>query len=528
MSRFPDTEVTENVTWSNFHHTIEGQQVKELIRPTPAAGRPSTAYGSALSAILKDSFDRGIPIRTMGATWSLSNIVAPGQRILDPSDLNGVRLLDDRFTRGSFAAKVNAKTSKAALLEGGAHIFRANQVLGEKGYAIRTSGAADGHRIAGLIATATHGSALQVGALHETVKALHLVIAPDKAVLLQPRKSDPNAAGDDAPFGPELAEVLAERTGIATELVTDDALFFAAQVSIGSMGFVYSVVMDVAPLYVFDGAITGYPLDDPRVTKAIDTLDARSLDPSFPANPYHLALVVCPYAADGDGVFATVLKASSADGKPYIAARPKTAMVPSNTADLLADVIGTIDSSWTKQVVEAVINAQARKNYGPREIDALFPGQVFGPTRLPPGTGTSTELCFDHAHASAALEVVKKSLRTQADQGRHLLAALGVRFVPKTRATLGMNLHDMNCYIELPTVHASYTEQLFTEVWDALDAAGIPHAFHWGQVHRITPARVEKYYGARAAKWKAARETLLDPVARTIFASPILKDAGLS
>jgi hypothetical protein len=527
MASFPDTEVTADVTWSNFHATIAEQKVKELIRPVPPGGASSTAYGTALSAILKDSFERDIPIRTMGATWSLSNIVAPGDRILDPSDLNGVRLLDDRFASGSFAARVKAKTSKAALLEGGAHIFRANQVLGEKGYAVRTSGAADGHRIAGLIATATHGSALHVGGLHETVKALHLVIAPDKAILLQPNKSDPNAAGDDPPFEKELAEVLEERTGIPTELVTDDALFFAAQVSLGSMGFVYSVVMDVAPLYVFDGSISGYPLDDPRITKVIETLDGRVLDPSFPASPYHLALVVCPYAADGEGVFATVLKASPAAGKPYLAAPPKTAMVPSNTADLLADVIGEIDSSWTKTLIEAVINGQARKNYGPRDIDALFPGQVFGPTRLPPGTGTSTELCFDHADANAALAVIKETLRREADQGRHLLAALGVRFVPQTRATLGMNIHEMNCFIELPTVHASYTEQLFTDVWDALDAAGIQHAFHWGQVHRITPARVEAYYGSRASKWKSARQTLLDPKAQKVFASPILKDAGL-
>jgi len=76
-------------------------------------------------------------------------------------------------------------------------------------------------------------------------------------------------------------------------------------------------------------------------------------------------------------------------------------------------------------------------------------------------------------------------------------------------------------------VHASYTEQLFKSVWDALDAAGIRHAFHWGQVHRITPAYIEAYYGSRASKWKTARQTLLDPKAQTSFASPILKDAGL-
>ena len=525
MTSFVDTEATALTDWSNFHATIKGCATEQL-RPVPKPGAPRTAYGQALSAILSDCFDRQIALRTMGARWSLSNIVAPGTRILEPSNLNGISLLDDGFAKGTFKKRVEAGISKAALIEGGAHVFRINQVLGEKGYAIRTSGAADGHRIAGLIATATHGSALKVGALHETVKALHLVIAKDKAVVLQPEKSDPNAPGSDPPFGSELATVLADETGIPTELVTDDELFFAAQVSIGSMGFVYSVVLDVAPLYQFNGAITGYAGADPRIQKAVETLDARTL--GLPADPYHFALVVLPYAADGDGVFVTSLKAVSAAGKPYLPAQPKEAMAPSNTADVLADLIGKIDAGWTAPVVEAIINGQARKNYGPRDLSGLFPGQVFGPTRLPAGTGTSTELCFDHAHAWQALEVVRSTLRSEAKQGRHLLAALGVRFVPATRATLGMNIHPMNCYIELPTVHASYTEQLFTHVWNALDAAKIPHAFHWGQVHRITPARVEAFYGDRAARWKKARERLLDPKARQVFQAPILVDAGLA
>lgn len=528
MTSFPNTQVT-TVDWSNFHATVSQSKV-EQVRPVPPPGAPSTTYGTALTAILKDAFARGAPVRTMGARWSLSNIITPptaadGARVLEPSDLNAVALLDDGFTAGSFSKAIAAGTSKAALIEGGAHIFLINQILGEKGYAIRTSGAADGHRIAGLIATATHGSALKVGALHETVKAIHLVIAPDKAVVLQPEKSDPAAPGPDAPFTKDLAVVLAQRTGIPTELVTDDVLFFAAQVSIGSMGFVYSVVLDVAPLYTFEGAITGYGGADPRIQKAIETLDATVL--GLPADPYHFALVVLPYAADGDGVFVTSLRAASAAGKPYLPARPKESMAPSNTADILAGLIGKIDSHWTAPVIEAFINGEARKNYGPRPLSGLFPGQVFGPTRLPAGTGTSTEMCFDHADAWRALEVVRATLRAEAKEGRHLLAALGVRFVPQTRATLGMNIHARNCYIELPTVHASYTETLFQNVWNALEAAKIPHAFHWGQVHQITPARVEAFYGSRAAQWKKARQTLLDAKAQKVFASPILKDAGL-
>ncbi len=53
-----------------------------------------------------------------------------------------------------------------------------NRELSAKGLALQTSGASDGQTFAGAIATGTHGADMKVGALHDTVLAVHLVVSP--------------------------------------------------------------------------------------------------------------------------------------------------------------------------------------------------------------------------------------------------------------------------------------------------------------------------------------------------------------
>jgi hypothetical protein len=158
----------------------------------------------------------------------------------------------------------------------------------------------------------------------------------------------------------------------------------------------------------------------------------------------------------------------------------------------------------------------------------LFPGQVFGPTTLPPGTGASTELVVDHKQASAAIETVFQVLNSELHNGNFLLGCVALRFVPKTSALLGMNQFDMSCFIELPSVRNGDVLKIYHSVWAALEQKGIAFTCHWGQLNGFTPERVQRYFGAHVAQWKAARRALLgSDAAMNVFASGILRDAGL-
>lgn len=528
MPTFPDTERVVLDRWTNFHATIDlsaPEHRLEQLRPIVRPGEDRRRLGAAISAIVKDSFDQRVPLRAMGSRWSLSNVVRPSGRILETSELCAVTVLDRTFARGSYAAHLAHGGGQAVYVEGGTIIRRLNDELGRCGLALRTSGAADGHRIAGLIATGTHGSNLEVGCLHDTVQALHLMVAPGEAILLMPERRTPSAA-KDAPFVDPLADALGRRLGIPTKAVADDELFDCALVGIGSCGLVLGVVLDAAPLYVLDGDIDGFRVGDARVEAAIAGVAPQELGKQ--KDPYHFMMVVLPHADAGDEcVFVTTLHRQP-PAKAFETADAATSLVPADTSAFLARLVECVRDKGLAGLLRNVICDQAREAYGPRRIDRMFPGQVFGSVRLPPGHGKSTELAVDQRHAVEALAVVRHTLAEQASQqNRLLLGALGVRFVPASRATLAMNVKPTTCFIELPTLATDYTDALFEQVWRALDEAQIPYGFHWGQEHGLTPARVERYYGERAVQWKKARERLLDATGRQVFAAPILKDAGL-
>jgi hypothetical protein len=150
----------------------------------------------------------------------------------------------------------------------------------------------------------------------------------------------------------------------------------------------------------------------------------------------------------------------------------------------------------------------------------VFPGQAFGPTTLPPGIGLSTEIVVDQQNAVAALRAVLAAMQSERTHGRHLLGAIGVRFVPKTQALLGMNIHSMNCYMELGSLADPGVPQVHKACWAALDRAGIGYTCHWGQQHQLDLAHVNAYFGERVARWTAARAKILStPTARTVFSA---------
>jgi hypothetical protein len=91
-----------------------------------------------------------------------------------------------------------------------------------------------------------------------------------------------------------------------------------------------------------------------------------------------------------------------------------------------------------------------------------------------------------------------------------------------------MNIHAMNAYIEMPSIRNDEVLGIYRTFWDALERADVPFTCHWGQLHGMTEARLQKYFGNRPARWKAARDRLLpSAVARTVFSAPLLAEVGL-
>jgi hypothetical protein len=478
-------------------------------------------HGEALKAIIQHCWDTpGATLRPVGARWSFSNIVRPGNVIVDPANLNTLLRVKAEWLTPSYRNTRSLQGFVPIFAQGGTQIASINRRLLDAGLALQTSGAGDGHRIAGCLATGTHGAALSIGAVHDTVLAFHLVIAPNDSVFLQP---------EGGACGAEVAQWLAQETGIPTRPLHNNELFAAAQVGLGSLGFVHGVVFEAAPLYALKGRILARPFADASVWKTLSDFNTARLHPDIQERPYHFEVVFHPYPSSSHpGAFVRMYWKVPAADLPHDSPLPVPPDLASDTMGLIGKLAGLVDGALPTLVLRTVIGDQLNKRFKPGDKPPALPGIVWGPTGLPPGNGTSTEVVVDQRNAHRALELLYGILNERAPRGEHLLGAVACRFVPKTKALLGMNQNDLSCFIELPSIRNSEVEGIYRAFWDTLEANNVPFTCHWGQTHGMTPKRMQTYFGNNVARWKAARDLLLTtPEARRVFQSAILAEVGL-
>jgi hypothetical protein len=347
---------------------------------------------------------------------------------------------------------------------------------------------------------------------------VHLVVAEDRALLVMPATSPPVTT--------DVGEWLGAETGIPTETVRDDVAFAAAQVSLGSLGVVHDVVLEAEPLYGLRRQVIPLDVRDTRLQRAVETLDTLPLHPHRPARPFHFEVVLSPYPPAGGGAFVVLMWKEPAV-RP-MAPPPKDPDLSVDLFNLIAGLSALIDDPEGSRTLESLVNVVVADRYAARDDEPRSPGEIFGPTTVPPGSGTSTEVAVAHEHSFAALSAIYGAIAAEAAEGRHHLGGFGVRFVPRrTGALLGMNHGGMTTHIEIAGIRTIEATRIFSRCWLALDLARIPFALHWGQQGGHTPARVWRYFGADAVKWRTVRNAILTAAARDVFASRMLASAGL-
>ncbi|MGO9838294.1 MAG: hypothetical protein ACLP1X_29290 [Polyangiaceae bacterium] len=508
--------------WSNFHHTIAGRAVPAYLTPgtpqLPAGAAGAAALTQALNAILTYCVaDPPERLCTIGSRLSLSNILDPGDLILDPGIWNQIVAVLPAWLTDDYKSDAAARGGVPVCVQGGTNIRTLNDYLGKSNLALQASGASDNHRIAGCIATGTHGSHLKVGAVHDTVLGIYLVTGPNQALFLQPSRRR---------FTPDVAQWFQQGTTLATTDVADDDMFNAAKVALGALGFVHSVIVEAVPLYQLHGQTIARPLLDADVWYVIETLDTSRLDPT--PSPDFFTVVFSPFAKSGSVGSYTTLLWKQPPSQPYTGAGPVQSAASTDLMRLLSGLISVVDSGATGGLIDDVVAAETAQQYNAGTIAPVFPGTYFGPTTLPEGDGRSSEVVVDHANARAAVQTVITTIQSEAAAGRTLLGGIGVRFVPATDALLGMNIHAMNTYIEFPSINSAETSAIQGAVWNALRTAGIPFTCHWGQEYGMDISSVNSYFGDRVARWKAARAKILPTAAaRAVFTNPLVTQLGL-
>ena len=526
---FPHTHVKALDRWSNYSGTVDNHAIPLFCTPDPPGDAVTAGgmvrQGESVRAILQHCFSQPSveAVRAIGSRWSFSRLLEPGKVIIDTPNLNVLLKVSPLDLTDGYKAVPGAQGRVPMFVQGGTTISAMNRRLGQMGLALQTSGAGDGHRVAGCVATGTHGSALQIGAVHDTILGIHLVVSPGEAFFIQSRS---------APFCLDsFADWLTEQTGIPTSMMTDDEAFMAALVSLGSLGFVFGVVIETVPLYRLARKTLALDIESPELWSAIRTLNTAPLHSDRLEAPYHFDVVMHPFAPRGGiGAYATLLWKVPVGGAPFASPDPVAPDASSDVMGLIstiADAVGGVLSPLTTVVLQGVISSQLTSRYEGADGTTSFPGQIFGPTGLPPGAGASTEIVVDHADAENALQIVRDVITRNAARGRHLLGAIGVRFVPRTRSLLGMNIAARNCYIELPSIRNDDVLNVYRDVWTTLRDQGVRFTCHWGQLHGLTAEQVSDYFGDRVERWKAVRGELLSEEGRRVFGAQLLTEVGL-
>lgn len=226
----------------NVHGTVTFSP-ESLVRIEPGPD-DRHRYGDTVrdvSAVLGQALAAGKRLRCLGRRWSVSPVATTDGWLLDLSDTTSARWL----AREDLMPALSGNHDIAHLLvSGGASIRWINWTIHRAGWSLQTSGASNGQAIAGAIATGTHGSSLRVGALHDTVAAIHVVVSPTEHWWVE-AEGHPTAS-------PDFVSRLGAR------LVRDDALFSALQTSLGSLGVVVGVLVRCVRNFWLD--LKRYPL----------------------------------------------------------------------------------------------------------------------------------------------------------------------------------------------------------------------------------------------------------------------------
>ena len=530
LPSFPFTEVKTVRRWSNFHGTVDEIPVPVYAIPDVASLLETTSLpplrrsGDALRAVVGHCLESNPPraLAAIGGRWSLSNVLVPRDVAVDTANVDHIARISEDHLLPEYRAHRPASSFTPLLIQGGATLSSINRRLGHVRLALPTTPASNGQRIAGCIATGTHGAAVHFGAVHDAVLGIHLIVGRDRSFFIQP---------ESAAMSRDFADLLEDRTGIPTEAKFDDALFGAALVPLGSLGLVHAVVMEAVSLYKLRRQVIASRWPDEALSLALATQDPAPLAPDVSEPPHHFEVVFSPYASrDDPRAFVTLMwKEAVADDEPVTSPGPAFPSISTDVMEILGGLGDLLGAGLAGHILENEITKEIARRYRPGSSPGRFPGEVFGPSSLPPGGGASTEIVVSSEHLTATLDTIQGTLTREAARGKHLLGAMSLRFVGgPTPALLGMNIHETNCYLELPSIRNNDVLELYRTLWEELKHANIPFTCHWGQLHGMTPSHLADYFGDRVDRWKEARRTLLDsPNARTIFASPLLAETGL-
>lgn len=502
-NRIATSHTQSHFAWKNLHENVHITVADHRTLWNPMPPDPNTVLRDIASttelvcSILAEASTKGASVRAVGGAWSLSDVAACKDVMLETRNLN----LWFPIASGSLDGQCSLSADRLLYMQCGSSVGEVYRRLEGRGLTLPTSGASNGQTIAGAVSTGTHGSAFQYGALQECVVGIHLITGPDPSIdsIVLERSTEPICSHG-----------LAQRLG--ARLVRNTELFDAALVSFGSMGFVMGYVVQADPLYHLESWRRVVPMND-AVRELMTTLNLdviQSLVPAIPVHAdrvWHVEVVLNPH--DTANAYLTVMERWSTHRR----LSPPEPHAVSTPGDDLLSLIGGLTSTLPS-TAPAATTALLSATYGNRGPVVATPYGTFTAASVR-GSALSVELGVP---GNRSVDAVNAILNCKPAIDRYA-GIIACRFVKASRATLAFTHFPVTCTIELPGVLSNNTTAFYDAVFQALFASNIPVTAHWGQVFPSGPDIVAAY-GLNVRRWLDARNSLLSPSMQRVFHHP--------
>jgi len=517
-----------------------------------------------LIAIVQEAELNGKRVRAVGSSWSFSDIAMTGDYLVETNEISSVLT-----TVLSSALNARAAGRQLVQVEAGIKVRDLCNYLDTQGLALTTMGGSDGQSLAGILSTSVHGPDFDRGPVPDMVRAVHIVGPGGVQHWIEPAGgiTDPSA----------LQQVLAIDPA---NIHYDDDWFNSIIVSVGTLGIIYAVILEVTGQYDLVEVITtdtwssvraqlvsGTPFQPPNrcVQVAIDPtsphvcyLYMRTEGPATKPAPYELyqdplglfcttavadAIIFVPTGAalflaaaapfipllppPLDAVFGGLLVAGTATAVAVAPLAAALSLIPGALGDVIAATLNG-NPGLTAQVVSYMTSSSIpvgppRRGFAHTIMSGPNPGQCAA-------RGLALEIAFDATNGSH-LSFVDDALplldQWFVNEGLALPGWFSLRFVGRSRAYLApQNRCNRTCMIEIVGLRGFDSTAL---ILDRLEALGRKHKGiqHWGMFRNLSYADVARAY-PRLDSWRRIRWQLTNKGTIRTFDNDFSVRTGLS
>jgi hypothetical protein len=217
-----------------------------------------------LVAAVIDIEAAGLRAKAIGSNMSFSPVARSDACLIEtcelskhlsmPSGAGNVPWSQGRFRDGNRVDRLSAMMAPAVLpkqprlvyVEGGIKIKNLLKDLSEipsPGLALPAMGAGGAQSIAGALATGTHGAEMDRQPLIDSIRAMHIVGAGGQEWWIERS----NGFTDPAKLATSVPDWCRD-----TKVIYDDRLFYSVLVSVGRLGVIYALVLEVVNAYWLD------------------------------------------------------------------------------------------------------------------------------------------------------------------------------------------------------------------------------------------------------------------------------------